>query len=160
MRIERNTDYALILDQAREMAGGAPSPTAALANLSALIYNSLGGVNWAGFYLMENGRLILGPFQGKPACAVIPAGRGVCGSAALKDMTLVVPDVHRFDGHIACDSASNSEIVIPLHLGNEVAGVLDIDSPEYSRFSDDDKAGLEAVARCAEDMLAAFGRIV
>ncbi len=156
--IERKTDYGLILDQARELSLGVPSATAGLANLSALIYGSLGGINWAGFYLADGDRLVLGPFQGKPACVVIQAGRGVCGTAAAENRTVLVPDVHLFKGHIACDGASRSEIVVPLRVNGKVAGVLDVDSPELSRFTERDREGLEALAACAEDIIAAFSR--
>ena len=120
-----------------------PHPIANLANASALLYGALEDVNWAGFYLMKDGRLVLGPFQGKPACIEIPVGRGVCGTAVAQDKTQRVPDVHQFPGHIACDGASRSEIVIPIHAGGQIAGVLDLDSPIRGRFT-------EADARCAE----------
>lgn len=118
-----------------------------LSNASALIYSELDGLNWAGFYLIEGEKLVLGPFQGKPACIEIPIGRGVCGGAVARKQTLVVPNVHLFEGHIACDSASNSEIVIPLLKNGEIVGVLDIDSPLFDRFSEDDRKGLEEFAR-------------
>ena len=121
-----------------------------LSNLSALIFQTLDDLNWAGFYLREGETLVLGPFQGRVACIEIPLGRGVCGTAAEEDKTQLVPDVHAFPGHIACDGASNSEIVIPLHRGGEVVGVLDIDSPLLGRFSETDKAGLEALAAVIE----------
>ena len=121
-----------------------------LANASALLFEKLEGINWAGFYTIKEGRLVLGPFQGKVACTIIAMGKGVCGTAAKEDRTLVVPDVHKFAGHIACDSASNSEIVIPMHRHGIVFGVLDIDSPLYDRFDDNDKAGLEAFVRILE----------
>ena len=115
-----------------------------LANAAALLYNTLPDLNWAGFYLMENGLLVLGPFQGKPACIEIQVGRGVCGTAAAEDRTQLVYDVHQFPGHIACDSASNSEIVVPIHGDGRIVGVLDIDSPSIGRFTEADRAGLEA----------------
>ena len=124
-----------------------------LSNAAALIYNALDDLNWAGFYLKEGDILVLGPFQGKPACIEIPMGRGVCGTAAMMNETLVVKNVHEFAGHIACDGASNSEIVIPLRVNGEVMGVLDIDSPIFSRFDDKDKAGLEALAKIIEKVL-------
>lgn len=124
-----------------------------LSNAAALIYNALSDLNWAGFYLKEGDILVLGPFQGKPACIEIPMGRGVCGTAAMMNKTLVVENVHEFAGHIACDGASNSEIVIPLRVNGEVMGVLDIDSPIFSRFDDKDKAGLEALAKIIEKVL-------
>lgn len=124
-----------------------------LANAAALIYNALDDLNWAGFYLKEGNILVLGPFQGKPACIEIPMGRGVCGTAAMNNETLVVKNVHEFAGHIACDSASNSEIVIPLRANGEVVGVLDIDSPSFERFDEKDKAGLEELAKIIEKVL-------
>jgi L-methionine (R)-S-oxide reductase len=121
------------------------------ANTAALLFEALPDLNWAGFYFARaGGELVLGPFQGRPACVRIPAGRGVCGAAALQRRTLVVPDVHAFPGHIACDAASNSEIVVPLVCGNlhdgELLGVLDLDSPRLARFDEEDRAGLERLA--------------
>ncbi|MBV8660231.1 MAG: GAF domain-containing protein [Burkholderiales bacterium] len=113
------------------------------AQFSAFVYQTLAHLNWAGFYLMKDGGLVLGPFQGKVACVRIPLGKGVCGNAAAQRETIVVADVHAFPGHIACDAASNSEIVLPLIKGDRLLGVFDIDSPHTNRFSDDDKAGLE-----------------
>lgn len=124
-----------------------------LSNAAALIYNALDDLNWAGFYLKEGDILVLGPFQGKPACIEIPMGRGVCGTAAMMNETLVVKNVHEFSGHIACDGASNSEIVIPLRANGNVVGVLDIDSPIFNRFDETDKAGLEALAKIIEKVL-------
>ena len=144
------TDYSALAAQAEGLIEGVGYPIANLSNLSALIFQSMDALNWAGFYLMEDGKLVLGPFQGRVACIEIPLGRGVCGTAASEDKTQLVPDVHAFPGHIACDGASNSEIVIPLHRGGEVVGVLDIDSPLLGRFSEADKAGLEALAAVIE----------
>jgi L-methionine (R)-S-oxide reductase len=135
---------------ARELSGliaGETDFIANLANASALIYHSLPDLNWAGFYLLKSGELVVGPFQGKPACVRIAMGKGVCGTAALKRMTVIVRDVHEFPGHIACDSASNSEIVVPLLRGEELVGVLDLDSPKLSRFDEQDRVGLEQLAR-------------
>ena len=126
-------------------------PVPNMANASALLWQELPDINWAGFYTMEDGYLLLGPFQGKPACIRIPLGKGVCGTAAEKNKTQLVKDVHQFKGHIACDSASNSEIVIPLHdKDKKVRAVLDIDSPLTGRFTDEDKAGLEKFAHILE----------
>ena len=147
------TDYDLLLKQAQALTENVPYPTANLANLSALLYASLEGINWAGFYLAEGGVLVLGPFQGDPACVTIPRGRGVCGTAAAANETQLVPDVHQFPGHIACDSASRSEIVVPLRKNGRVIGVLDIDSPLLSRFTQADKTGLERFAEIAESVL-------
>jgi GAF domain-containing protein len=121
-----------------------------LSNASALLGNALKNINWAGFYLMYKNELLLGPFQGKPACIHIPVGKGVCGMAVLKNETQLVCDVHAFPGHIACDSASRSEIVVPLRVGDRIVGVLDIDSPIVSRFDPADKAGLEEFAHILE----------
>ena len=138
--------YAALLSQAQGLFAGERDAIANAANLSALIFNGLPGLNWAGFYLLKDGGLVLGPFQGKPACIRIALGRGVCGTAAATRRTQVVEDVHAFPGHIACDSASNSEIVVPLLHGERLLGVLDLDSPEPARFDDTDRAGLEALA--------------
>ncbi len=116
------------------------------ANTAALLYESLPDLNWAGFYLYKSGELVLGPFQGKPACVRIGMGKGVCGTAAQRRATVIVEDVHAFPGHIACDSASNSEIVVPLVRGPELLGVLDLDSPKLRRFGPADQRGLEAAA--------------
>lgn len=144
------TDYKLLNEQLYALVHGVPHFISNLANASALLFEALDGINWAGFYLMEGGKLVLGPFQGKTACIEIPVGKGVCGTAMLKDQTQLVYDVHLFEGHIACDSASNSEIVIPLHKNGEVVGVLDIDSPTVGRFTKEDKAGLEEFAKIIE----------
>ena len=124
-----------------------------LANVSALIFTTLEDINWAGFYLLEGDKLVLGPFQGNPACVEIAIGKGVCGTAAAKDAVQLVPDVHLFEGHIACDSASRSEIVVPLHRDGEVVGVLDIDSPSLSRFTEEDRAGLTELCAMLETKL-------
>ena len=144
------TDYKELSARLQALTGGVPHEIANLANASALLWESLEDINWAGFYRMEAGQLVLGPFQGKVACIEIPLGRGVCGTAAALDKTQLVYDVHEFPGHIACDSASNSEIVVPLHRAGEVVGVLDIDSPKIGRFTEEDRAGLEAFARILE----------
>ena len=148
------TDYDLLAAQTSALIRGVPHLVADLANISALIYHSLEDINWAGFYLIEDGRLVLGPFQGNTACVEIPLGKGVCGTAAAEDRTVLVPDVHLFAGHIACDSASRSEIVIPVHINGRLIGVLDIDSPILSRFDDYDRIGLERTVRAAEAELA------
>lgn len=140
------TDYALLNRQLSALTESCPYPQANLANASALLYGALDRVNWAGFYLLRGDRLVLGPFQGKPACTVIPPGRGVCGAAAESGRTVVVPDVHLFPGHIACDGASLSEIVVPLFVEGRLYGVLDLDAPVRERFTPEDKAGLEAFA--------------
>ena len=124
-----------------------------MANAAALLYDALEDVNWAGFYLLRDDRLVLGPFQGKVACIHIPMGKGVCGTAAERDETQVVPDVHAFPGHIACDSASNAEIVLPIHRDGGVVAVLDIDSPVIGRFTEADRAGLEGFVRVLEEQI-------
>ncbi len=138
--------YSELLEQARALLADERDRTANAANLAALIFHSLPDLNWAGFYFIKAGELVLGPFQGKPACVRIAVGRGVCGTAARDRQTIVVPDVHAFPGHIACDSASNSEVVVPLVTGGQVIGVLDLDSPVLRRFDAEDARGLEALA--------------
>ena len=133
-------DLSALLHGERDLVANA-------ANTAALIWDALPGLNWAGFYLYKSGELVLGPFQGKPACVRIAIGKGVCGTAAARRTTVVVEDVHAFPGHIACDSASNSEIVVPLLRGDELLGVLDLDSPLHARFGDVEKRGLEALAK-------------
>ena len=138
--------YAQLLEQARGLMYGEADRIANAANLSALLFNSLPGLNWAGFYLFDGTELVVGPFQGLPACVRIPLSKGVCGAAASSRQTQRVDDVHAFPGHIACDAASRSEIVVPLVRGDELVGVLDIDSPLPARFDADDQAGIEAIA--------------
>ena len=144
------SEYERLAAQAEALVSGEKDLIANMANISALLFNHLEKVNWAGFYLYKEDQLVLGPFQGQPACIRIPMNQGVCGTAAADRSTLVVEDVHAFDGHIACDAASNSEIVIPLVVNEQLIGVLDIDSPEFGRFTDVDKAGLEKIARMLE----------
>ena len=147
------TDYSTLNAQLSALTEGIPHPISNMANAAALLWHSLPDLNWAGFYLREEDMLILGPFQGKTACIEIPLGRGVCGTAAAENRTLLVPDVHAFAGHIACDSASNSEIVVPLRKNGQVIGVLDMDSPSLNRFTETDKSGLEAFASILERSL-------
>ncbi|MEJ9281784.1 MULTISPECIES: GAF domain-containing protein [Ureibacillus] len=135
--------YDMLSKQLSALLEGEDDIIANLSNASALLNQFLTDINWVGFYLMKNGELVLGPFQGLPACVRIPVGRGVCGTAVQKRETIVVEDVHQFPGHIACDARSNSEIVIPLIKNDEIIGVLDIDSPLKNRFTNDDKLGLE-----------------
>ena len=139
--------YAELREQAAALLHGERDWIANAANLSALLFHSLPQLNWAGFYWMKGGELVLGPFQGKPACVRIAVGRGVCGTAVKERRTIVVPDVEEFPGHIACDSASNSEIVVPLLRGDQVLGVIDLDSPLPGRFTAEDAEGLERLAR-------------
>ena len=142
--------YEMMIRQMEALLEEETNYVSVLSNASALLMETLDGINWAGFYLVRDGELKLGPFQGKTACVRIRKGRGVCGTAWETDRTQLVPDVHAFPGHIACDSASRSEIVIPLHHDGEVVGVLDIDSPETGRFSEEDRAGLEQFAELLE----------
>jgi L-methionine (R)-S-oxide reductase len=128
------------------LTAGEPDPVANMANAAALIWEYLPDLNWAGFYRMVEGELVLGPFQGKAACIRIPIGKGVCGTAASTQTTQLVADVHAFPGHIACDSASNSELVVPIVCNGQLFGVLDLDSPKPARFDDEDAAGCEALA--------------
>ena len=151
---EKNmADYDLIRKQMEALAEDSTYYVPLMANVSALLYSQLKDLNWAGFYLVKDGALILGPFQGKVACVRIEKGRGVCGTAWESDSAQLVPDVHAFPGHIACDSASRSEIVIPIHFNGEVAAVLDIDSPVEGRFSEDDREGLVSLVKSMEGIM-------
>lgn len=144
--------YNLVNLQLKGLIDQVPHKIANLANASALLGQALKDINWVGFYLLEDNQLILGPFQGKPACIEIPVGNGVCGTAVLNDEVMLVKNVHEFPGHIACDSASNSEIVLPIHANGKVVGVLDIDSPLLARFDEDDKNGLSEFAKILEQI--------
>ena len=139
--------YNQLAAQLSSLLAGERDLIANAANFSSLIFHSLPDLNWAGFYFAKVGELVLGPFQGKPACVRIRIGQGVCGTAAAKCATTIVPNVHEFPGHIACDSASNSEIVVPLIKNDELIGVLDLDSPSPARFDEEDAAGLETLLR-------------
>jgi GAF domain-containing protein len=138
--------YGSLLAQVSGVLAGERDPWANAANTAALLFALLPDLNWAGFYFLRGGELVVGPFQGQPACVRIAPGRGVCGAAAAARRTLVVPDVHAFDGHIACDAASRSEVVVPILLADRLVGVMDLDSPIAARFDDDDARGLEPVA--------------
>ncbi len=140
------TDYETLIAQAEALIDGVPHRIANLANISALIFDTLEDLNWAGFYLLEGDTLVLGPFQGKPACIEIPVARGVCGAAVRENRSQLVPDVHAFAGHIACDSASRSELVVPLRRDGLPFGVLDLDSPTRNRFTEEDRIGMERLA--------------
>ena len=146
-------DYELLKKEIDALTQGVPHKIANLANASAALWQGMENINWVGFYLMEPGKLVLGPFQGKPACIEIPLGRGVCGTAAQEERTVLVEDVHQFPGHIACDSASNSEIVVPIFKNGELYGVLDIDSPYLSRFTTEDQRELEEIVKILEKNL-------
>ena len=141
--MKKYVDYDTLAAQLAALTEDVPYEIANLSNASALLWDTLPDINWAGFYKMEDGVLVLYPFQGKPACIRIPVGRGVCGTAVAEDAVQLVYDVHQFPGHIACDSASNSEIVLPIHVNGQIWGVLDIDSPFIGRFTEDDRAGLQ-----------------
>lgn len=147
------TDFKLLKQQMEALADDCEDAVPVMANISALLFYSMENVSWAGFYLVKDDALILGPFQGKVACVKIRKGRGVCGTAWEKDEVQLVPDVHAFPGHIACDSESESEIVVPLHRGGKVSAVLDMDSTVHARFSDEDRAGLAELAGSLEKIL-------
>lgn len=147
------TDYEALIAQVDALTSGVPHRISNLANVSALIFDAMDDLNWAGFYLLEGETLVLGPFQGKPACIEIPVSRGVCGAAVREDRSQLVPDVHAFAGHIACDSASRSELVVPLRKNGAVIGVLDLDSPSPARFTEADRTGMERLARVLEQNL-------
>lgn len=146
------TDYREINDMLSAVIDGVDELISNLSNASALLNENLDNINWVGFYIMKNGRLVLGPFQGKIACTEIEVGKGVCGAAVKTEKTQLVPNVHDFPGHIACDKGSNSEIVVPIFKSGQVVAVLDIDSPILNRFDENDKAGLEEfskiISRC------------
>lgn len=146
-------DYRSLAQEAEALVAGVPHPVANLSNLSALIMDAMPDLNWAGFYLLEGETLVLGPFQGKPACIEIPVSRGVCGAAVREDRPQLVPDVHAFQGHIACDCASRSELVIPMHSDGRVVAVLDLDSPSPARFDEADRDGLLLLVRAVEPHL-------
>jgi len=145
--LSKRNRYADLAHTLASLLAGERDWIANLANTAALLMQELGDVNWVGFYLLKDGELVLGPFQGKPACVRIAIGKGVCGTAADRRASIVVPNVHEFPGHIACDVASNSELVVPLMRGAELIGVLDVDSPSFGRFDEDDRSGLESIAR-------------
>lgn len=146
-------DYEMIIRQTESLAEESSDYIPVMANVSSLLFYTLPDINWAGFYLVKDDSLLLGPFQGKVACVRIAKGRGVCGTAWEEDTVQLVPDVHEFPGHIACDSASRSEIVVPIHQQGKVVAVLDIDSPLPDRFSQEDKEGLTALADTIEDII-------
>ena len=152
--MNHQVNYESLAAQLAALTDGIPYEIANLSNASALLWKTLPDINWAGFYKMADGALVLYPFHGKPACIRIPVGRGVCGTAVAEDRTQLVYDVHQFPGHIACDCASNSEIVVPIHVRGEIWGVLDIDSPSIGHFTEEDRIGLEKFVSILEAMLA------
>ena len=152
--MNRDVNYKIVAQRLVALTDGVPYETANLANASALLWQHMADINWVGFYKMTDGLLVLGPFQGKPACVKIQVGKGVCGTAVAEDKVQLVYDVHDFPGHIACDSASNSEIVLPIHVNGEIWGVLDIDSPFVGRFTEADRDGLEKIVTVLEQLLA------
>ena len=147
------TNYKLVSQQLSALIDDVPYEVANLSNASALLWQEMPDINWVGFYKIIDGALVLGPFQGKPACIRIPVGRGVCGTAVAEDAIQLVYDVHQFPGHIACDCASNSEIVLPIHVDRRIWGVLDIDSPTVGRFTEEDREGLTNIVASLEKML-------
>ena len=151
--MKNQVNYDTLAAQLAALTEDVPYEIANLSNASALLWENLPDINWAGFYKMVDGTLVLYPFQGKPACIRIPVGRGVCGTAVAEDKVQLVYDVHQFPGHIACDCASNSEIVLPIHVKGEIWGVLDIDSPFIGRFTEDDRIGLEKFVATLEKIL-------
>ncbi len=151
--MKKHVDHNALAAQLAALTDGIPYEIANLSNAAALLWEHLPDINWAGFYKMEDGALVLYPFQGKPACIRIPVGRGVCGTAVAEDQVQLVYDVHQFPGHIACDCASKSEIVLPIHVNGEIWGVLDIDSPLIGRFTEEDRIGLEKFVAVLETML-------
>ncbi|MBF0814193.1 MULTISPECIES: GAF domain-containing protein [Staphylococcus] len=150
----KETNYNLLEKQVYSLIEDESNLIAILSNVSALLNDSLDQVNWVGFYLIENNELILGPFQGHPACVHIAIGSGVCGTAVAQDETQLVADVHAFPGHIACDANSKSEIVVPIHQNEQIIGVLDIDAPITNRFSETDKNALENIVKTIENQIA------
>ena len=151
--VSMKVKYSSLVQQVSALVEGVPYEVANLANVSALLWQELPRINWVGFYKMTDGALVLGPFQGKPACIRIEVGKGVCGTAVAENRTQLVYDVHQFPGHIACDCASNSEIVVPIRVNGEIWGVLDIDSPEIGRFTAEDQVGLEEIVGILEQVL-------
>ena len=154
------TDYPLLESQLIAMIGDETDALANASNFVALLYDAMADVNWLGIYVLRDDELVLGPFQGKPACVRIAMGSGVCGTAAAARTTQRVPDVHAFPGHIVCDAASRSELVVPLIVGRELVGVLDIDSPSLDRFSAADQAGIESLCRAFADLLGRHGATI
>ena len=152
--MQNTVNYKFVAQRLVALTDGVPYETANLANASALLWQHMENINWVGFYKMTDGLLVLGPFQGKPACVRIPVGKGVCGTAVAEDAVQLVYDVHDFPGHITCDSASNSEIVLPIHVNGRIWGVLDIDSPYVGRFTEEDREGLEKIVAILEKILA------
>ena len=153
MLLIKETNYNLLTKQLQSLIEDEQNLIAILSNTSAILNDNLDQINWVGFYLIENEELILGPFQGHPACVHIAIGKGVCGTAVAEDKTQLVKDVHAFPGHIACDANSKSEIVIPIHVNDEIIGVLDIDAPITDRFTNEDKEGLEVIVKVIEKQL-------
>ncbi|AKC75955.1 GAF domain-containing protein [Staphylococcus sp. EG-SA-6] len=153
MPLIKETNYNLLTKQLQSLIEDEQNLIAILSNTSAILNDNLDQINWVGFYLIENEELILGPFQGHPACVHIAIGKGVCGTAVAEDKTQLVKDVHAFPGHIACDANSKSEIVIPIHVNDEIIGVLDIDAPITDRFTNEDKEGLEVIVKVIEKQL-------
>jgi GAF domain-containing protein len=146
--LEKTNDYALMLEQIKALIADEGDTLANMANIASFVYHSVGDLNWVGFYLLKESDLVLGPFNGLPACTRIKMGKGVCGTSAQTRMVLNVSDVHLFEGHIACDSASNSELVVPVLINNQIYGVFDVDSPLHNRFDPELEAFLIEVVKC------------
>jgi len=155
--MQKTDFYALLCNQVEAIIGNESDSIANMANISALLFDALDDVNWVGFYRLVDQELVLGPFQGKVACIRIPVGKGVCGTAVSEMKTQRIADVHQFSGHIACDAASNAEIVIPIKLNNQIVAVLDIDSEKFDRFDDEDQKGLEVITNIFEKSLVNHG---
>jgi GAF domain-containing protein len=153
MQENKQQQYVQLVQQVEAVVASEPDLIANMANISAILYWALDNVNWAGFYLVKEGQLVLGPFHGKPACIRIPIGKGVCGTAVSEKTIQLIDDVDQFSGHIACDAASNSEIVLPIRKNNEIIAVLDIDSPDIARFDLDDKFGLSQIVETLQSTL-------
>lgn len=153
MFVEKNDFYRTLVAQAHALIADEPDMIANMANISALLFNEMPDLNWSGFYILRDDVLVLGPFQGKPACVRIPVGKGVCGTAVQTGEIQLVEDVHQFEGHIACDAASNSEIVLPIRVNQQIIAVLDIDSPSLARFDAADRDGLQQLVAVLEKRL-------
>ena len=159
MTENKRQHYSQLAQQIEAIVAGEQDLIANMANISAILYWGLEKVNWAGFYYLKDQQLVLGPFHGQPACIRIPIGKGVCGTAVSENRIQMVEDVHQFSGHIACDAASNSEIVLPIHQNNQIIAVLDLDSPEFARFDSDDKAGLSQIVEILQATLGDQGMV-
>lgn len=159
MAEKKQQHYSVLAQQVEAIVAGEQDLVANMANISAILYWALDNVNWVGFYFVKEAQLVLGPFHGQPACIRIPIGKGVCGTAVSENKIQLIDDVHQFSGHIACDAASNSEIVLPIRLNNQIIAVLDIDSPDIGRFDLDDKSGLSQIIQILQNTLLHTGEV-